>query len=278
MKLWLIFDVNYLCWRAFYALGDLRYEGLSTGVLFGFFRDVLYLRELFDTEFIVFCFDRDQSKRREVYVGYKQSRRDKYASMAVEELRAHAEFRRQVKELEESHLPRIGFQNVVSADGYEADDLIATTCEAIPKGDVGMIVGTDTDLFQLLGPKISIWNPSKKRCMTEESFRRQFGIEASQWADVKAIVGCNTDDVVGLHGIGVVTAIKFLTGKLNPESKPFQKIVKGNDVWQRNLPLVRLPYLGAPPPTLVEDEVTQEKWDAVMDELGMKSIRGLSLV
>lgn len=277
-RLHLILDVNFLAWRSFYAMGGLGYDGNVTGTLYGVFKELQNLKELFDTEHIIFCFDSKQSKRREIYPAYKASRQAKYETMPRTELRAYAAFRDQVHRLEHTYLPRIGYRNIVVADGYEADDMIAAACGALPRQDIGMVVGTDSDLFQLLGPRISIWNPVKKKCITEESFRQMYGVSAGQWADVKAITGCNTDDVEGIRGVGEITAVKFLTGKLDPGSKAFDKIVKGNGIWRRNLPLVRLPYEGCPVPVLVADAVTQEGWGTVMDELGMKSIRELNFV
>ena len=97
-------------------------------------------------------------------------------------------------------------------------------------------------------------------------------MEQEQWHVVKAIAGCETDSIEGVKGIGDILAAKFLRGLVKEGSKTYQKIEQGEAIWKRNMELVKLPLEGTKTFPIVEDETTQEKWDTVTGELGMKRL------
>lgn len=267
----LVFDGTYLCHRAFHSTGGLEYQGVKTGVLYGFFRDLLSVQELFGTKKIVICFDGPYSLREAQFPGYKSSRRATHDD--PETAACRAELYDSIEKLRLHYLPKAGFRNIWWVMGYEADDLMATaTAEIVARGREVILIAADKDLLQLLSPAVSMWNPIKKQITTDVTFEQEWGISPSQWADVKAIAGCSTDDVDGVQGVGEKTAAKFLSGKLNPTSKAFEKITKANEIWRRNLPLVRLPFDGAPSFRLVNDEVTRESLTSVFNDLGFDSL------
>ncbi len=214
----LILDCNYLAWRAYHTKQDLRYRGTPTGVIFGILQDVISLRELHNTERIAFCFDHDRRylKRKIDCPGYKSSRDRPDAT--EEEQKMFKEVHQQILALRKTILPTLGFRNVFAEEGYEADDLIASIVCDLREGDQAIIVGADHDLFQLLGPRTIIWNPTKSVAITESSFSKDYGVTPTQWVDVKAIAGCSSDDVPGIRGIGEKTACKFLNGTLKSGS------------------------------------------------------------
>ena len=274
---YIVLDLGYLCYRAFYSTGHLSFEETKTGVLFGVFRDIKTFSELFGSNRFIFCFDSRESKRKAIFPGYKASRKNRYDEMEEDERLAHEELRKQRDFLETRYLPRIGYKNILSQPGYEADDLIAAFCNGLDSDEEAVVVGTDGDLYQILREGVTIWNPAKSKAITAESFTGEWGISPSQWADVKALAGCHTDDVPGLDGVGEKTAVKFLTGTLKPGGVAYSKITAANDLWKRNLELVRLPLPGCVRPEVLQDEVTVEKWQYVMDRLGMSSLRELAM-
>ena len=271
IKPWLILDSNFLCWRAFHAMGGLSFEGKMTGVLFGVFRDILHLQREFDTNRIAFCFDSRESDRKVKYPKYKSTRANRYKEMSDDEANAHREFRRQIRDLQRQHLHDIGFRNVFLQKGKEADDLVAVICKAYPKTKK-IIVSSDEDLFQLLDANTTMWNPNQQRRLTLRWFEKTYNISPNRWADVKAIAGCSTDDVEGVKGVGEKTAIKFLNGTTNPKSKAHHSIIVNLKQTRRNLKLVSLPLAGTDPIRLLKDKVTDDKWTAKAEEFGMKSL------
>lgn len=272
-KTWLILDATYLCWRAFYSTGTLSHGDVQTGVIFGFLRDIFTFQQDHDTKRIVFCFDRGKLLRARDYPGYKANRHDKQFS--EEQTQTFIDMKHQMKRLRVEILPQIGFRNIFSKVGYEADDMIAAVCQNLPKGDEGIIIGADHDLYQLLGPRIIMWHPTTKKATTEDSFGHEYGVTPSQWIDVKAIAGCSSDNVIGVRGVGEITAARFLNGSLKVTSAAFKKIVAGNNIWKANRHLVKLPYAGCPIPVLQRDKIDKQAWYAVLDSMGMKSLRSM---
>ena len=274
-KRWLILDCNNMCWRSFHTTGNLSHEGSATGVLFGFFRDVRALQENHNTKRVVFAFDVGRSLRSIVYPEYKTKRREKREQQTDAEKMAYIALNNQIKSLRKDYLPFIGYKNIFSAKGYEADDVIASVCRnSLGESDEAIIVSTDQDLYQLLSSRVSIWNPHRNVLLDKSWFRKTYGIKVSQWKEVKALAGCNTDDVKGIKGVGEKTAVKFIKGELAPTTKAFQNIEKQNaEIRLRNLPLVSLPYEGTPVFKLEDDKVDSDRWQELAQKLGMKSLR-----
>jgi DNA polymerase I len=274
MKTWLLIDSHYLCWRAHRTTGGLSHKGSITGIIYGFLRDIVTLKDLHNTQRFVFCFDspRKDLLRRNDYPEYKAKRDVKEVDDKL-----FREVGRQIQEIRKHILPELGFKNIFWEKGYEADDLIASVCQTLDLNHDAVIVGADKDLYQLLGPKVCIYNPTQAKAITEKSFTEKYGVTPSQWVDVKAIAGCGTDNVPGIRGVGEVTAAKFINGKLSPQSAAFKAIVKGNTCWRENRRLVALPYEGTPVYQLQKDHIDFEAWDKVCKRLGIKSLTDMTL-
>jgi len=275
---YLILDCNYLAHRAKYVFGDLSDKGSATGVIYGFLNDILRLREEFDTERFIFCWDSDSSLRKKIYPQYKANRKDK--EYTKEELEFEREFRAQVEALQSSYLYTIGYRNIFCQAGYESDDIIAMVCKTIvPNLEEGIIITSDHDLYQLLDNNIICYNPQIKETMTKRKFENTFGIAPKQWIKVKAIAGCSSDNIKGIDKVGETTAIKYLIGELGEMSKAYKNIKAGwKSVVLRNRPLVELPFKGTKSIQLTEDKISQKGWDKVTKSLNMKSIRYRSVL
>jgi DNA polymerase-1 len=275
---YLILDANYLSHRAKHIFGGLRDAGEATGVVYGFLRDLLTLRERFNTNRFVFCWDSPTSKRKEILSTYKQHRVKEWTE---EEQEFDRMFRKQIAKLKHKYLHTIGYRNIFWQDSYEADDIIAAVCQSLVPGglDEGIIVTADRDLFQCIRSNISWYNPRTKTCVSKKHFIKRFGIKPKQWVKIKAIAGCNSDNVKGVPGVGEVTALLYIRGLLKKDSKKYQAIkTHWKDIVLFNRQLVELPLKGVKPIRLVRDEVTQEGWNKVTKKLGMKSIRYRSTI
>ena len=272
--MWLLVDGTYLAYRAWYAIEHLSYKGEGTTVAFGFIRELDKQREIRQADRVVLAFDHPgRCLRRDLFEGYKESRRMKYAEDDKFGRERQDDFRKQLKRLVKKILPALGYRNVLAEKGYEADDIIAKAAEELPLGDKAVIVTADKDMWQCLTPTISWFNPQQNKLVTSDSFREEWGIEPVQWASVKALAGCSTDDVPGIEGIGEKTAAKWFAGTLKSTSKVYQKIVDNLDVHNRNMPLVKLPFDGLKLPKLFDDKLTDERRADVFDELGFKLMR-----
>jgi len=197
-----------------FKMGNFSYQEKMTGVIFGFLRSVLELHERFAPSEIIFCWDSTKSWRKLQYPDYKSNRHNK--SYTEEERKDRDVAYYQFNELQEDILPRLGFANVFSQNGIEADDLIAQIVIDQPKDNNykrHIIVSSDNDLFQLLGIA-DMFFVDKKKLFTKEDFEEQWGIAPADWLKAKAMSGDTSDNIPGVPGVGYKTAIKYLKGKM----------------------------------------------------------------
>lgn len=270
-RTWLILDCPGLCYQSFYAMPNLSHNGVDTAVVFGFLKTLEALQEQHQTSHVVFAFDEGISLRTQALPEYKANRRQKEKD-DPNHAKIIQSVRSQIVSLRDDYLPGLGFGNVLSAPGYEADDVIASVSGNLPvENDEAIVVGSDGDFLQLLSGNVRIWNPRSGKMITLQSFTKEWGIRPKQWAHVKALAGCSSDNIKGIAGIGEVKAVKFIRGDIT-KGKDFDKIMHGWDLLARNYPLVRLPYDGTPVFCLRKDDVTREKWVELAKRLGMTSL------
>ncbi len=91
--------------------------------------------------------------------------------------------------------------------GYEADDLIAAyACHVRDAGGEVVIVSSDKDLMQLVGPRVSMLDTMKNLRIGAAEVFEKFGVTPDKVVDVQALCGDSVDNVPGAPGIGVKTA------------------------------------------------------------------------
>jgi DNA polymerase I len=193
-------DAHSLIFQVFHAIrqGMNSPSGLPTGALFGFSRDLLFLRQK-KPRCLVCAFDREEPLfRSEVYPDYK-AHRDPMPS----DLELQIPFIHQV--LEAMAVP------VVSYPGFEADDVLATLSRAAEaQGYQVLIYSSDKDCRQLLTDNIRMYNLRKREEFGKPQLLADWGITPEQVVDLQMLVGDTVDNVPGVAGIGVKTAAKLL--------------------------------------------------------------------
>lgn len=270
----LVVDCSCLCYKALYTMGDLSENEQRVGVIFGFVKQIFSLAKKFETNRFVFCWDSRNSYRKLYFPEYKNKRR---TNLNEGQLNLLQDAFRQFDEIQETLLPMMGFKNSFHQSGYEADDLIAHVVMRFP--DDTVIVSTDNDLLQLIYHSrycpIKVYN--YKGITDLDTFKRCFyGLEPTSWAEIKAIAGCNSDNVPGLEGVGEITAARFLTGELSGKKADRIKSEDGQAIIKRNRPLVTLPYsLGKKEikiSELYEDEISLDKFKMILGQYGFRSL------
>lgn len=242
MEYLIVVDANYLCYVEKYGLASgLQFKGSATGIIFGFFKHILWLANQFGTSNFAFCWDSKISFRRDIYPEYKSNRRNKETTEDERELDAIAY--KQFDELRQWALPTFGFKKVFHVNGYESDDLIASIVLEDNQYNK-IVVSSDQDLFQLLD-KCTLYNIVKKQVYNKDNFRREFGITPKDWIQVKQIAGCKSDGVPGVKGVGEKKAIQLMTSELK-KGKTYDKYVASKAIIERNRRLVALPFQGTP--------------------------------
>ena len=267
---WVIIDVSNMAYRAWAVLGSLQHEGAATGVVYGIAQALEALCEDYGTRQLVCCFDAGHDARTHLYPKYKENRKEKRAKETDVEKQGRAQLLRQIDELRTRHLPAVGLQNILHSPGYEADDLMAAACNAIPTRDSGVIMSSDEDLWQCITPRIRCKSPISGKMTTYDSFCKAWPpCKPSDWPTIKAWAGDDGDNIDGIDGVGLKTSWKYITGQLPETHKIYKAFGASHDVYKRNVQLMKLPVAGMPPATLV----LQDKpllWSVLYKAIGAK--------
>ncbi|MCS6876741.1 MAG: DNA polymerase I [Geminicoccaceae bacterium] len=196
----ILVDGSGYIYRAFFALPPLtRPDGTPVNAVFGFTNMLWKLLQEHPDEPIVVVFDAGKrSFRNDIYEAYKANREE-----APRELVAQFPLVREAARA--FGLP------VVELEGYEADDVIASFARAArEKGEEVLIVSSDKDLMQLLGPGIEMWDPLKQKPIDRAAVIERYGVPPERLRDLLALTGDSSDNVPGVPGIGPKTAAQLL--------------------------------------------------------------------
>jgi 5'-3' exonuclease len=270
---WLLFDVQNVITKAFFAMDPMEHKGKRIEALHGFFYDLIDIRSTFQTDNVVFCFDKGVSKRTDILPSYKHSRKKFWEDMAVlSPLRKKSILEAQIAALKEA-LPKCGFRNVFYEEGFEADDIIARLADS-RQVEKMVIVSTDKDLHQCLRKGVTQYDHRNKVEVTRKVFRERWALEPSDWPKVKAIAGDVTDDIPGVVGVAEKTAAAFMRDELPRHGVRYKAILEANAQTERNLKVVKLPFpWGTPEFWLQPQEWNSKVIAGVLKSLGIHTLR-----
>lgn len=192
-------DAYSLIFQVFHALPEMTSpSGLPTNALFGFTKDMLFLRSK-KPDFLVVCFDAPgKTFRDDIVDDYKAHR-----APMPDDLQLQVPLIRQM--LEAMRIP------IVEKPGFEADDIIATLATA--GAELGMdvfVCSSDKDCRQLLSEKIKIFSLRKREVFDAAALKADWGVTPEQVIDYQTLVGDSVDNVRGAEGVGPKTASKYL--------------------------------------------------------------------
>ncbi len=202
----LLLDGHSLAYRAFYALPVENFStttGQPTNAVYGFTSMLINaLRDERPTHLAV-AFDLGrQTFRSEEYAEYKANR-----SATPDAFKGQVSLVQDV--LDALAVP------VVTAEGFEADDVIATLAHQaeVAGYDVAIISG-DRDAFQLVSDRVTVLYPRKGVSeldrMTPEAVEERYGLTPAQYPDFAALRGDPSDNLPGIPGVGDKTATKWV--------------------------------------------------------------------
>lgn len=96
---------------------------------------------------------------------------------------------------------------VLSRQGFEADDIIATLAVKAPKDTETIIATGDQDTLQLVNDKTFVFAPKKGFSDTilydAKTVKELKGVEPAQMVDLKGLAGDPSDNIPGVAGIGL---------------------------------------------------------------------------
>jgi DNA polymerase-1 len=196
--LFLIDGSSYL-YRAYFAIRQslTADDGFPTKMIFGFTNMIWKVLREKDPEFIAIVWDaKGPTFRHELYAEYKANRPTMPEDMSIQ-----IPYVRKI-------VNALGLLQI-EKEGYEADDIIATLSRRFTDQTI-VIVSGDKDLMQLIDLRVSIWDSMKDEVIDINSFRQRLGIEPCQFLDVMTLTGDASDNIPGVPGIGLKTALKLI--------------------------------------------------------------------
>ena len=202
----LLIDGHSILNRAFYGLPDLtNAEGLHTNAIYGFLNILFKMVEEEKPDYLTVAFDvHAPTFRHEMYKEYKGTRKP-----------MPQELREQVPVMKDL-LAAMGIE-IISKEGYEADDLLGTVAKkSEAKGMEVTVLSGDRDLLQLATEHICIRIPKTKGGKTTiedyyaKDVEEKYQLSPAQIIELKALMGDSADNIPGLPGVGEKTATKLL--------------------------------------------------------------------
>ena len=199
-----LIDGHSLAFRAFHAipLSLTSPSGELTNAVFGFTSMLLNVLREQAPEYVVVAFDVGKTFRHEMYDAYKGHR-----ERMPDELRDQVE---RIKEVVNTlNIP------VFTAEGYEADDVLATLArQAAGQGVHSLIVTGDRDILQVVDEHIRVLTSGRQFSDTiiydPAAVEAKYGLRPDQLVDLKALVGDKSDNIPGVRGIGEKGATDLL--------------------------------------------------------------------
>jgi len=247
------------CWTVVPTLSD---NGEHVGGISGFLTSIGYAIKMFKPTRVIVVFDGKGGslKRKKLYPDYKEKR-----AMTVRVNRAYEDMGTPDTErkamLQQMSL-LIDFLkelpvSIVCIDYIEADDAIAYISTQMYKDANITIMSSDKDFLQLVNSRVSIWSPTKKKIYGVQDVINEYGIHPHNFIYYRILEGDTSDNIGGVTGIGLKTAIKsfpmlaeakessveeiFARSKDQyNEKKIFAKIVESKDIIERNYKLMQL--------------------------------------
>src|SRR5512139_1154108 len=207
----LLLDGHSLAYRAFYGLplydqsGRPRFstsKGEFTNAVYGFATMMFKVWNDEKPDYIVVAFDKGRTFRDDKFAAYKGTR-----AKMPDELSPQIE--RIMQLVQAFGIPAI------TAESYEADDILGTLAKRAARDDIEAIIVTgDSDAFQLIEPNIKVFTSGRMYQDTvlydEASIRERYGLTPQQLIDFKALKGDTSDNVPGVKGIGEKGATQLL--------------------------------------------------------------------
>lgn len=197
-----IIDGHSQVFKAYHAIQQLSTStGVPTNAVFGFCQILHALLRNHAPEYLAVAFDRpEKTFREEIFPQYKANRPQPPADLPLQ----MSYIQRILEAL------RIPYFEV---PGFEADDVIATITRRALEADFNVvIVSADKDLFQLVSDRVKILKlePTGETWFDREAVKAKMGVYPEQVLDLLAMVGDTSDNIPGIHKVGIKTAANLL--------------------------------------------------------------------
>lgn len=289
----LIIDGLNLYIRAFCVVPTINENGDHTGGVYGSLISLKYAIKHLNPSRCIIVFDGrgGSSKRRKIYPEYKSGRRGlKGLNRTYDWLNEKQEEKSAIDQLNRfiQYLDCLPITSI-TANGVEADDIIAYLSNEVFSDTKRIIMSTDKDFLQLVDDDVTIWSPTKKEIIDTNVILKRYGIHPKNFTLLRIFEGDASDNIPGIKGIGIKTVQKFypelanerkitldeiikITEK-NIDIKKFKDIFNNRSILERNFELMQLNNVdinGVIKATIL-DVVTNQKI-SLMNELKLRKM------
>lgn len=193
-------DGSAFIYRGFYANRHLRRsDGFPTNSLLLVTRLMLKILREENPRYMLFCMDgKGRNFRHEIYESYKANRPPMPEELII-----------QIEPIL-TMIRALGIP-VEVARGFEADDCMASLSSRFSPERPVILVSADKDLKQCLKENVMMWDPASKdeKIVTKADFETETGVPPESWPDVQALVGDSVDNIPGVPGVGLKTALQI---------------------------------------------------------------------
>ncbi len=201
----IVIDGNSLLYRMFYGVREMRTaKGIPTNALYGFINVLYKIQYEYRPDYFAIAWDlHTPTFRHQMDPLYKDGR-DKMP----EDLQTQSNLLMDI--LQQMHIRNL------TAEGYEADDLIGTLSLLGKKRGIHTdIITGDKDSFQLVDDDVHVMYTATRSgsqfvTVDRAYIRERYGVTPSELIEVKALMGDKSDNIPGVTGIGEKTAIKLV--------------------------------------------------------------------
>ena len=205
-KKFAIIDGKSVFYRGYYAMPNLSTkDGTPTGGVYGFATMALEVIRRLKPDYVAVAWDKPKTnirKRLELYPEYKAGRKP-----------PPPDFYEQIPVLHEL-LQAFGWP-LYELDDYEADDIMGTFAkQASELGIETMLITSDLDMLQTVDEHVHVYalktGLTNIELYSPKSFEAKYGIQVSQFLDLKSLKGDSSDNIPGVPGIGEKGALDLL--------------------------------------------------------------------
>ncbi|MBT4207978.1 hypothetical protein HOE22_06495 [Candidatus Woesearchaeota archaeon] len=198
--------------RCFSVIPTTNTNGVHVGGISGFLKSLGYAIKLLSPTRTIIVFDGKggSTRRRKLFPDYKAQRKtkirlnrsDSFENLDDERQSMMMQLSRTAEYLET--LP----VTIISVDNIEADDAMAYIAKQLLPESNHVIMSTDKDFLQLVNDKISVWSPTKKKLYKPDNLKEEYEISANNFLTYRLLEGDKSDNIPGVMGVGLKTAIK----------------------------------------------------------------------
>jgi len=184
-----------------------------TGMVYGFFQILMTtIKRFADTDCkVIVCWDAGYDHRVEIYPDYKISRRNRELIPEEDKTDNQETFTGQYRGLKK--ILQIAGIPQCRANGFEADDVMATLARLYDLSGKVAIYTTDQDLHQCVTQNTHVVSPGfgggKEKIWDVAAVEKKWNVPPTRVAEVKALLGDSGDDIPGCAGCGPVSVDKL---------------------------------------------------------------------